>query len=147
MGPIVWLVVAVVFALVELLTLDFSLIMLALSALVVAGVAVADVPLWAEIAVFAVSSIVTLLTIRPYLKKRFHPEATDHRFSHKALEGQTAKVVKPISADAGSTGMVSIGGNFWTAQAAHAGQAYAEGDTVEVLEIKGNTAVVWTGIS
>ena len=40
MGPIVWLVVAVVFALVELLTLDFSLIMLALSALVVAGVAV-----------------------------------------------------------------------------------------------------------
>ncbi|KAB3523497.1 NfeD family protein [Corynebacterium sp. zg254] len=146
MGPIVWLIVAVVFAVAEMLTMDFSLLMLALSALAVSGVALADVPLWVEIVTFAVSSLVTLLAIRPLLKKRFHTDSGSERFSTKELEGKTATVVEAISAASGSSGMVSIDGNFWTAQAAHAGEDLKQGDVVQVLEIRGNTAIVWKGI-
>ena len=64
MGALIWLAIAIGLAIAEFTIMDFSLLMLALAALITAGVAVADIPLWAEVTVFAVSSMLSLALLR-----------------------------------------------------------------------------------
>lgn len=146
MGPIIWLIAAGVLALAEMAVMDFSLLMLALAALVTAGVAVADVPVWLEVVVFAISAIASLFLLRPILRKRLRSTTSERTFSAKELEGRQAEVVSLVGPSISSGGMVNIDGDLWSARAAHAGETFNQGDTVQVLEIDGTTAVVWKGM-
>ena len=146
MGSIIWLIAAGVLALAELAVMDFSLLMLALAALVAAGVAVAEIPLWAEVLVFACSAIASIFLLRPVLRKRLRNTTSSRSFSPKELEGRHAEVVSLVGSSITNGGMVNIDGDLWSARAAHPGETFNQGDTVQVLEIDGTTAVVWKGI-
>jgi membrane protein implicated in regulation of membrane protease activity len=62
-----WVGAALIFALIELLSLDFVFIMFAGGALA-AGVAnAAGAPLWVQAIIFVVASVVLLVTLRPTL--------------------------------------------------------------------------------
>ncbi len=143
MGPIIWLIAAGVLALAEFAVMDFSLLMLAVAALITAGVAIADIPVWAEVAVFAVSAAITILGVRPILRKRLLTTQQQTQFTPKQLEGQKATVVEPVTDADHAGGMVRIAGELWSARAANPGDTFAEGETVSVLQIDGTTAVVW----
>lgn len=145
MGPIIWLIGAGVLALAEFATMDFSLLMLATAALVTAGVATVGIPVWAEVGVFALSSLLTLLLIRPFLRKRMLRTQQTNRFDHRSLEGKKATVVEALPTSTGRGGMVRLDGELWSARVAHPGESFLEGDEVEVLKIDGTTAVVWKG--
>ena len=56
MGPLLWFLAAALLALLELTVGELTLLMLGAGALTTALVALAGVPMWAEVAVFAVSS-------------------------------------------------------------------------------------------
>ena len=146
MGPIVWLIVGAALVVVEIFTMDFAFLMLGLSAFAAAGVALANVPAWLEVMVFALSSLITLMAVRPMLKKKLGSDTDDSQFTPKELEGRTATVIEPIASDDSSTGMIKIGGDFWSAAAAHVGTSFDVGETVEVLSIEGTTAIVWKGV-
>lgn len=146
MGALIWLAAAIVLAIAEFAVMDFSLLMLALAALVTAGVAVADVPLWAEVAVFAVSSLLSLAVLKPMLRKRLKSSMNDRNFDAKELEGQSASVVDQVTDGIENGGMVNIAGELWSARAAYPGETFAPGEAVQVLNIEGATAVVWKGI-
>lgn len=146
MGPLIWFAVAVVLAIAELAVMDFSLLMLAIAALFTAGVAIADVPLWAEVAAFSISALLTLAGLRPILRRRLKQSLNDRDFSPKELEGHTASVVDPVSDGSLDGGMVRIAGELWSARAAHPGEKFSPGEEVQVLKIDGTTAVVWKGI-
>lgn len=147
MGPVIWLIIAAVCALGELALMDFSLIMLGGAALVTAGAAAVGIPLWAEVAVFCVASAVSVLGVRPMLRRRLLASdsfpASGQSFSPRELEGKKAQVVEAITSSDASTGLVSVDGDLWSARAAHPGETYAEGDFVSILSIEGTTAVVW----
>lgn len=145
MGPIIWLIGAGILALAEFATMDFSLLMLATAALITAGAATIGIPIWAEVAVFAITSLLTLLLVRPFLRKRMLRTQETHRFDYRSLAGKKATVVEDLPGNAGSGGMIRLDGELWSARAAHPGEGFVAGEEVEVLEIDGTTAVVWKG--
>lgn len=142
MGALIWLVAGLVLIGAEALSGDLILLMLAGGALSAAGVsAVVDPPLWVDGIVFAVVSLLLLLTVRPVAKRHMfnRPRLATNT---EALVGEHAVVVAAITEDGGQ---VKFSGGVWSARAAHPGDRFDEGESVTVLEIDGATAVVWRG--
>src|SRR4051812_47896604 len=82
-----WIGLAVILALVELMSLDLVLLMFALGALAAATVAAFGAPFWAAILVFAGVSLALLFFVRPSVVARLHqgPTLTS---GHDALVGR-----------------------------------------------------------
>jgi membrane protein implicated in regulation of membrane protease activity len=130
-----------VLAAAEVLTGDFSLLMLGGGALITAGFAgVTGAAAWIDAIVFAVVSVGLLFLLRPMLLRRFavppHPTNVD------ALPGKSALVLEPVRAHGGQ---VKIDGEVWTARPLVDSDVYEPGTTVTVMKIDGATAVVWKG--
>lgn len=139
MGPLIWLIVAIVLALLELAAGEFTLLMLAGAALITSGVALTDIPLWAEVITFAVAAIGLLIFVRPALKKRLGRPAR-LEISDKRLIGNSAEVLEDVS---GTGGQIRLEGHVWSAKALDPTVSFSSGETVTVISIDGNTAVVW----
>lgn len=139
MGALIWFVAAVAFALFELAVGEFTLLMLAGAALATTGVALLGVPVWAEIATFAGSSVLLLAFLRPVLKKRLSkPLQVDNH--PRALVGSSAVVIDPVGPDGGQ---IRLDGSIWTARSLDPDVTFAEGERVSVANIDGPIAVVW----
>ncbi|MBF6331243.1 NfeD family protein [Nocardia transvalensis] len=142
MAAIIWLVAGVLLAAAEMLTGDFTLLMLGGAALATAGVAgVAHTSLVIDAVVFGVTSLGLILLVRPMLLRRFATPPPTPTNVH-ALPGKTAKVLETVNDD---SGRVKIDGEVWSARPLDPSQEYAEGDTVYVMKIDGAHAVVWKG--
>lgn len=141
-AAIVWLVAGILLAAAEMLTGDFTLLMLGAAALATAGVSgLADTSLIVDAIVFGASSAVLIFLVRPMLLRRFAtPPPTPTNVD--ALPGKTARVLEPVNEH---TGQVKIGGEVWSARPLDPGEEYAEGETVYVMKIDGAHAVVWKG--
>ncbi len=135
----VWLLLAVVLAVVEGLTTTLVLLMFAAGALVAAGGAALGAPLWAQILLFGGVSAATVVGVRPALRRRFQ---TDHEqpMGLAAIEGAEALVIADIDID---HGQIKIDGEIWSARPYDAQQSFAKGTRVRVIEVKGATAMVW----
>ena len=135
---IVWLIVAVLFAVGEVLTMGFFLAPFAVGALVAALVAaVSGSFVVAGVAFLAVSSA-AFLALRPVARRHMKLPA-QLRTGTAALVGRTGTVVETITADAGC---VRIDGEVWTARPYDDDQTYEAGQRVHVLQIRGATALV-----
>ncbi|MFI5776333.1 NfeD family protein [Nocardia sp. NPDC051570] len=142
MAAIVWLVAGILLAAAEMLTGDFTLLMLGGAALVTAGVAgVADTSVLIDAIVFAVSVLGLLFLVRPMLLRRFAVGPTTPTNVH-ALPGKTAKVLETVDED---QGRVKIDGEVWSARSFAPSEVYPTGETVYVMRIDGAHAVVWKG--
>ncbi|MEP6842277.1 MAG: NfeD family protein [Pseudolysinimonas sp.] len=136
-----WLALILVFLIVEVLSLSFVFLMLAVGSLggLVAGLIGA--PWWVELIVAAVLSLLLLFFVRPPLLRLTHRGADPARSNVDALLGNRATVVKAF--DDGSGQVKLSNGETWTARLAHhATTALTEGDIVQVDSIDGATAVV-----
>jgi membrane protein implicated in regulation of membrane protease activity len=136
---VVWLVLAVVLAVVEGFTLTFVLLMLAAGALAAGGSAALGAPLWAQILIFAGVSGAAMIAVRPALRKHFQ-NRSDQGIGMSAIEGSEALVIEDIDAD---RGQIKIDGEIWNARPYDAEQSFTKGTRVRVIEIKGATALVW----
>ncbi|HWM09866.1 MAG TPA: NfeD family protein [Solirubrobacteraceae bacterium] len=137
---VIWLIVAVVFGVGEIATLGFFLAPFAGGALVaalVSGAGGGDVLSWVA---FLVVSITLLAALRPVALKHMK-QAPRLRTGTAALVGRTGMVVERISNDDG-VGCIKIDGEVWTARAFDEDQVIEAGKRVQVLEIKGATALV-----
>lgn len=137
--PLVWLGLAVLLGVGEMFTLDLVLIMLAVGALAGMVTAMAGAPLLAQAAVAAVASVAMLAVVRPPIARRFHggPELS---LGHGKLVGQQGVVTQELTSDA--PGRIKLAGEIWSAAPYDETLTIAEGETVEVFEIKGATAYV-----
>ena len=125
---IVWLSIVVLFVVIELLTLEFTFLMLAAGSLVGGlGANLLDLPWWAQIGAAAVLSALLLFTIRPLLLKTLHKGADTTPSNLDRLAGMPARVMRDFT---GSDGLVKLdNGETWTARAV--GQlSLREGDQV-----------------
>jgi len=133
---VVWLGVAAVLAVAELLSLDLVLLMFAVAAVVAAVIAPFSPP-WVTLIVFGVVSILLLAIIRPRFRARLHAGPT-LTVGHQNLVGRTAIVDEPVSDYAGR---VMIDGELWTARA-RPGEHFDVGAHLRVVSIEGATAFV-----
>jgi membrane protein implicated in regulation of membrane protease activity len=136
----VWLIVGVVLAVAELFTLDFVLIMLGGGAFAAALSGALGAPVPVQILVFAVTSALGLVAVRPAIRRRLHRGAEHKPMGVEAIEGTEATVIEDV---AEGRGMVKIGGELWSARPYDATQSFTAGEQVRVVEIRGATALVW----
>lgn len=139
MGAVVWFAAAAVLAVLELAVGEMTLLMLSAGALVTGVVALADVPVGAETAVFAAASAAFWFFLRPYLRKRLEkPLVYDE--SPRALVGSRAEVVEDITP---AGGQVRFDGSLWSARSLDPAETIPAGQVVTVSDIDGPVAVVW----
>ena len=137
---VLWLIAAVIFGIGEIATLGFFLAPFAGGALVAALVAAIGAGAVISWVVFLVVSVVLLAALRP-IALRHVRQAPRRRTGPAALVGRTAVVTERISNDEG-IGCVRIDGEVWSARAFDEDQVFETGTRVQVLEIKGATALV-----
>jgi membrane protein implicated in regulation of membrane protease activity len=137
---LLWLILAVVFGVGEIVTLGFFLAPVAGGAAVAAVVSAAGAPFVAALAVFLVVSVVLLAALRPLARshRRMPPQI---RTGTAALVGKSATVLERIANSEG-VGCVRIDGEIWTARAYMDEETYEAGTRVQVVEIRGATALV-----
>jgi membrane protein implicated in regulation of membrane protease activity len=136
---VLWLIAAVIFAIGELATTGFFLAPFAGGALIATLLAAAGAGATIEWAVFLVVSILLLAALRPVA--RAHQRGKAIRTGTAALVGQMATVVERI-ANAEGVGCVRLEGEIWTARAFDDDETFEPGERVQVLEIRGATALV-----
>jgi membrane protein implicated in regulation of membrane protease activity len=137
---VIWLIAAVIFAVGEMLTTSFFLAPFAGGATIAALLALAGAGATIEWAAFLVVSILLLAALRPIARDHQRTQAKI-RTGTAALVGQTATVVERI-ANAEGVGCVRLDGEIWTARAYDEDETYEPGTRVQVLEIRGATALV-----
>jgi membrane protein implicated in regulation of membrane protease activity len=136
-AALAWLAASVVLAVVELLSMDFVLLMFGFGALAAAAAAVLGAPLWLAVAVFAVVSVALLFLLRPALLHRLHSGPTlATGFSN--LVGKPALVLQSVGS---RDGRVRIGSEEWSARTAD-DHPIGAGVEAVVVAIDGATAVV-----
>ncbi|HXB65950.1 MAG TPA: NfeD family protein [Solirubrobacteraceae bacterium] len=137
---IVWVVAACVLGAGEMHTGGFFLAPFAIGALVAALVSLVGVGLPVAAIVFLAMSLLVLLTLRP-LAQRHRELPPRIRTGAAALVGRDALVLERIANDEG-VGCVRIGGEVWTARSYQDDEVIPVGEHVQVVEIRGATALV-----
>ncbi len=142
MAAIIWLVLGVVLAIAEAFTLTFVLIMIATGAFAAAVAAALGAPVPVQGIAFAAVSVAALVALRPVLRRhqRVSADQQIEPMGIAALEGSDALVLEQVDAH---HGLVRLGGEEWTARAFDSTQSFEPGEQVQIIKIKGATALVW----
>ena len=134
-----WLAVALGAGLLELLSLDFVLLMIAGGGLITSGGAAAGLPLPLQVVLFAVSTALLLVLGRPALKRWAHESTPFTPTNTDALTGREAEALTTITP---AGGRVRLDGEEWSARIPPDSRVVEPGSPVVVLRIDGATAVV-----
>ncbi len=139
-GWVLWLIAAAAFGIGEMLTTSFFLAPFAVGATLAAVTDAAGAGELASWIVFVAVSLLMLLIVRPIAKShlKMPPQL---RTGSAALIGKQAIVLERIANTEG-VGCVRIDGEVWTARALDDDQVIEQGQRVQVVEIKGATALV-----
>ena len=135
---IVWLVLAAVLGVAEVMTTTLALGLIAAGAVVAGVVGAAGVGLPFQLAAFGVASAAGLVLVRP-IAMRHIKQPPVLRTGTSALVGRSAKVLEEITDEGGK---VRIGGELWSARPYDESQVIPVGSTVDVFAIEGATALV-----
>jgi membrane protein implicated in regulation of membrane protease activity len=133
-----WVGAALLFGIMEMLTLGLVFVMFAGGALAgaLAYALGASVPV--QILVAAATSALLLGALRPWLLRHLRQRSPLVETNSAALVGRPAVVVSTVTVD---SGRVKLNGEVWSARA-EAGSAIPPGTAVLVARIDGATAVV-----
>ncbi|MGH2876574.1 MAG: NfeD family protein [Solirubrobacteraceae bacterium] len=138
-GWVLWVVLACAFGVGEMLSGGFYLAPFAVgAALAAAGAAAAGTTV--AVIVFVVVSLLSLVLVRPIVRAhtRMPPSI---RTGAAKLVGRDAVVLERI-ANRDGIGLVKIDGEVWTARCLYDDEEIEAGARVEVVDIKGATALV-----
>jgi len=123
-----------------MLTTSFFLAPFALGAALAAVVDVASGSELAAWIVFVAASLLTLVAVRPIVRSHMKMPA-QLRTGTAALVGKQAVVLERIVNHEG-VGCIKVDGEVWTARALDDDQVIEQGTRVEIVDIKGATALV-----
>lgn len=133
-APMIWLVLLVVFILVEIATVGLLTIWFAGGALAAFFISLADFGTAVQVIVFLIVSLALVLLIRPLAQKKFN---SGHiRTNAQTLIGEEAVVLEPID-NLQSKGRVMIQGQEWSARSVDDKEKFDKDDVVQVMSISG----------
>ena len=136
----VWLVIVLTAVVVELLTLEFTFLMVAAGALVGGlGTNLLGADWWVQVAAASVVTALLLFAIRPVLLRTVGKNDPLIPTNVDALAGMPGVVVSEF---VGQTGSVKLrNGETWTART-ESPEGFFDGDQVSVVRVEGATVVV-----
>ena len=134
---IIWFVIIIVAALIEMNTMDLTSIWFSVGALVAFVLSLTKVSTTVQIVAFVVVSVILIIAVRPVAKNYFKTNSISTNSDR--LVGKVATCTKPIGI--GERGEVKIDGKYWLAVTS--GDEEIEIDEkVEVLAIEGVKLIV-----
>lgn len=133
MLTIFWLILVAVMLVVEIFTMGLTTIWFSLGAVAAAIAAGLDAPLWVQILLFTVVSVVIMILVRPFALKVMDRNRTKTNIDE--VIGQQAEVIEPID-NQKEQGKVRFRGVEWMARSVD-GSTVAAGDVVTVEEVSG----------
>ncbi|WP_271395026.1 NfeD family protein [Neomicrococcus lactis] len=135
-GWVFWLVLFLVLAVIEMMSLDLFFLMLSIGALGGVATALIGGEFWLQTVVFCVLSLLLIFMLRPVALRHLRKAPESHRTNIDRLIGEEALVLEPTSRLMGSA---KIGGEVWTARA-ESGAPLQPGTYGSVVRIEGATA-------
>ena len=140
-GWIIWLAVILIFVILEVITVDFTSLMLAAGS---AGGLISSLfhaPFWMQIVIAALLALLLLFAVRPPLRRALQRGGDRTRSNVDALQGLSGVVTTDFNGNANLVKLAN--GETWTVRHEQPGQpALNEGDHVIVTAIDGSTAIV-----
>lgn len=134
-----WLVLIALFLVIEMLTLDFTFLMLALGSGFGLASDLTGLPIWAQVIIAALAAAALILLLRPPLLRRLHRHEDPTKSNIDAIVGLHGTVLLQVTS---LTGQVKLSnGDTWTARAVDGG-ILSPGTPVSVVSIEGATAHV-----
>jgi membrane protein implicated in regulation of membrane protease activity len=135
---LLWLTIAAVLGITELMTATLDLLLLAVAALAAAGVAATGLGVGLQLLAFGVAAGAMITLVRPVARRHLtsHPQL---RTGVAALIGREAVVLSAVGRE---PGRVRIGGEEWSARSYDPDLLIPAGTTVDVFAIEGATALV-----
>lgn len=136
-----WVVIAIVLAIVEVTTLGLVFAMFAGGALAAALVDVLDGDannVFLQVVAFVVVSVALLGVVRP-VARRHLMHSSETRTGVAALVGSRAVVIERVD---GHGGRVKLAGEVWSARSYDGHAVLEPGESVDVIQIEGATALV-----
>lgn len=134
-----WLVLIAAFLVIEMLTLDFTFLMLSGGAVVGLASDLVGLPIWIQIIIAAVAAAVLILVLRPPLLQRLRRGEDPTKSNVDALIGLHGVALHDITQITGQVKLAN--GDTWTARSAD-GTPIFEGSRVTVIQVTGATAYV-----
>lgn len=138
-GAVVWLIIAVVLFLIESATYQMVCIWFSLGSLVAMAASWLNAPVWLQLLVFLLTSLLVLLLARPYVMKhaRFQKSATNA----DRVIGQIGVVKEKID-NIADQGRATANGLLWTARSANDDITIPVGNRVRAVRIDGVKLIV-----
>lgn len=130
----VWIGIAVVFFIAEMLTATFGLLWFAVGAAVAAVLAAFNLPFWLQIAVALVISIVLFALSRKFFK-RITRRASQVGIGADRLQGKEGIVIERIDPQT-SQGKARVEHELWIAESVE-GKPIEPGKKIEVVRVEG----------
>ena len=137
-AAVVWLILIVIFLMVEASTVALVSTWFAAGALAALLVSLLKAPLWFQAGIFVIVSAVCLTALRPLVRKHIQPKIT--KTNVDALAGATGLVTVAID-NVTAQGQVKLGAMYWTARSV-SGDPIPQGTLVKVARIEGVKALV-----
>lgn len=127
---IIWLILVIILALIELLTINLASIWFVISGIIALIISIFIDNYTLQFSVFVIGGVILLITTKPVLTKMLkqHKEKTNA----DRIIGMTGIVTEKITKE--KTGAVKIDGKEWTA---FSDKQIKKGEKVKILEIKG----------
>ena len=135
---VLWIIAAGALGVGEILTLSFFLGPIAVAALVAAAAAGVGAGLALQIIVFTLVSIAAVGVLRPVARRHLRTPSL-LRSGTAALVGECAVVLERVDRD---SGQVKLAGETWTARPFDDDDVMEPGARVQVMQIRGATALV-----
>jgi membrane protein implicated in regulation of membrane protease activity len=136
---IIWLVVAAVLGVAEIMTTTLAFGLIAVAALVGAGVGFAGGNVALQFGAFVITAAAGLGVARPFAMRHIRKPPL-LRTGTAALVGRSGYVLDEVT---GRSGRVRIGGEEWSARAYDETLTIPKGSAVDVMQIEGATALVY----
>lgn len=134
----IWLILAGVFLIIEIMTVGFLIFWLSIGSLFAMIVSFFTSNIVIQTAVFVVSSTILIFATKPFVKKFAKNETVPTNvYSMIGKTGIVTKEINPIQ----STGQIKINGETWSATC-ESEVSIPEGTKVKILEVKGVKTIV-----
>jgi membrane protein implicated in regulation of membrane protease activity len=134
-----WLALTLILGVAELASMDLVLLMLAGGALVGMLAALLGLPGVAQVILGSAAALAALALVRPTIARRLHG-GPDLSLGHGKLVGKQGIVTERITAM--EPGRIKLAGEIWTAEPYDESEIIEPGRMVDVLQIRGATAIV-----
>ena len=134
----IWVIVALIFVIVEIFTSGFAVMCISFGCLFGAATSALDWDVKWQLLAFAVGTVLAFATVRPLVYKFFYKKSHEVKTNADALVGRRAIVTERIEGEL-HPGRVKVDGDDWKAVSLDA-EPIEVGDAVEITAI--NSVIV-----